>query len=358
MFFGGEWSIKSLIDKLCKQKTLETDEYLYILDNFDDNTLEYCSGIARNIAKSHFGNGIYIRGLIEISSYCKNNCLYCGLRRSNNCALRYRLNKEEILMSCQEGYALGFRTFVLQGGEDAYYTDEIMCDIVSTIRQKYPDCAITLSIGERSRQSYQKLYESGADRFLLRHETADTHHYSLIHPKELTLENRLECLNNLKEIGFQTGCGFMVGSPFQENYHLAKDLCFINSFKPQMVGIGPFLPHKDTPFKDKQKGDLKLTLLLVCLVRIANETVLLPATTALATLHPKGREYGIFCGANVVMPNLSPLQVRKKYMLYDGKVSSGNESAQQISNLENQLNAIGYKIQYGRGDYFALPDIK
>ncbi len=343
--------IKELIDKLYEQKSLSEKEYTMLLDNFDNSILEYSANMAREISKRHFGNGIYIRGLIEISSFCKNDCYYCGLRRSNKNAQRYRLNKDDIMSCCAEGYKTGFRTFVLQGGEDAFFTDGVLCDIVSEIRENYPDCAITLSLGERTKQSYEKLYNSGANRYLLRHESADCSHYAKLHPEELTLENRMECLKNLKETGFQTGCGFMVDSPYQKNEHLAKDLCFINEFNPQMVGIGPFLPHKDTPFRNEKKGSLKKTLLLLSLVRIAKENVLLPATTALATLDPKGRQYGILCGANVVMPNLSPTDVRKKYMLYNDKATSDEESAQGLKMLQSELLKIGYCINYDRGDY-------
>ncbi|MBR6776887.1 MAG: [Clostridia bacterium] len=295
-------------------------------------------------------NQVYVRGLIEISNFCRNDCFYCGIRRSNKKCDRYSLNKEDILSCCEEGYSLGFRTFVLQGGEDGYYTDAVMCDIVKEIKARFPDCAVTLSLGERSRESYQKLFDAGADRYLLRHETADAEHYSLLHPTELTLENRMKCLKDLRDIGFQVGAGFMVGSPFQTAEHLAKDLCFIADFKPDMCGIGPFVPHSDTPFGGYPTGSAVLTCFLLSVIRIIHPTVLLPATTALGTILPKGRELGILSGANVVMPNLSPATERKKYSLYNNKLSDGAESAQCLDELKKRVASVGCTIPVHRGD--------
>ncbi len=343
--------MKSLIDKLHKDGTLTYGEFCHLVSDFTDDDRKYAQSIAQEISKKHFGNKIFIRGLIEISSYCKNDCLYCGLRKSNKNAQRYRLTKEQIMDCCEAGYELGFRTFVLQGGEDMYYTDEMMSDIVSSIRNKYPDCAITLSLGEKSADSYKKFFDAGANRYLLRHETADSEHYSKLHPENLTLENRMECLKNLKSIGYQTGCGFMVGSPYQTEETLAKDLLFISQFKPEMVGIGPFVPHKDTPFGGQKQGNLELTLFLLSIVRIMLKKVLLPSTTALGTIHPEGRQMGILAGANVVMPNLSPSDVRKKYLLYDNKICTGLEAAESLKSLKNTLNKIGYEIAVSRGDY-------
>ena len=298
-------------------------------------------------------NRVYIRGLIEISNYCKNDCYYCGIRRSNKNAVRYRLSKEQILSCCKSGYALGFRTFVLQGGEDGYYTDELMCSVVREIRENYPDCAITLSLGERSCESYKKLYEAGADRYLLRHETADPEHYKKLHPPEMSYENRIKSLYELKEIGFQTGAGFMVGSPGQTAAHLARDLRFLCRLQPQMCGIGPFIPHRDTPFGDKAAGTLRTTLFLLSVIRLLLPKVLLPATTALGTIDPKGRELGILHGANVVMPNLSPSEHRADYSLYDNKICTGDEAAECIRCLSLRMRSIGYQIVTDRGDYQA-----
>lgn len=343
--------MKALIDKLNQNCTLTYEEFCKLVSDFSEEERLYAQSLAREITDKYFGNKIFIRGLIEISSYCKNDCLYCGLRKSNKNAERYRLTKEQILDCCEAGYDLGFRTFVLQGGEDMYYTDEMMADIVSCIRNNYPDCAITLSLGEKNRGSYQKFYDAGANRYLLRHETADSEHYSKLHPENLTLGNRVECLKNLKSIGYQTGCGFMVGSPYQTAETLAKDLLFISEFKPEMVGIGPFIPHKDTPFAEKKQGNLELTLFLLSLVRIMLKKVLLPSTTALGTIHPDGRQLGILAGANVVMPNLSPSDVRKKYLLYDNKICTGLEAAESLKSLKKTMSEIGYEITVSRGDY-------
>ena len=298
----------------------------------------------------NYGNDIYLRGLIEFSNYCKQDCYYCGIRKSNTNCQRYRLELDDIMACCKEGYELGFRTFVLQGGEDPYFNDDRMADIVSNIRREYPDCAITLSLGEKSRESYQRFFDCGADRYLLRHETANHQHFAKLHPEKQTLNNRIKCLMDLKEIGYQVGCGFMVGSPYQTVENLAEDLLFIKDFNPQMVGIGPFIPHCDTPFKDFEKGKLDIVLKLLSIIRLMIPKVLLPATTALATIDNKGREKGILAGANVVMPNLSPLSVRKKYMLYDDKICTGDESAQCRRCLEGRINSVGCSIATARGD--------
>ena len=293
---------------------------------------------------------MYIRGLIEFTNYCKNDCLYCGIRKSNANAQRYRLEKSEIMDCCKEGWDLGFRTFVLQGGEDGYYSDEKICDIVSSVKAEYPECAVTLSIGEKSFESYKAYFDAGADRYLLRHETADPVHYSRLHPAELSLENRKRCLLDLKEIGYQVGTGFMVGSPYQTAENLAEDMMFIKKLSPHMVGIGPFISHRDTPFRNEKSGTLELTLFMLGLIRLTLPSVLLPSTTALGTIHPQGREKGILAGANVVMPNLSPVSVRKKYLLYDNKICTGDESAQCRGCLERRISSVGYKIAVSRGD--------
>lgn len=335
-------------------KTLESthtlsDEALAELLQTDrwDKALQEAADRVRRI---WYGNTVYVRGLIEFTNYCKNNCLYCGIRRGNQNAHRYRLTKNDILRCCDEGYALGYRTFVLQGGEDPYFTDDRICDIVAAIHKKFSDCAITLSIGEKSFESYLAYYNAGAERYLLRHETADCSHYSLLHPSEMSLENRKRCLRDLKRIGYQTGAGMMVGSPFQKLEHLIADLRFLEELQPEMIGIGPFLPQKDTPFRDEAAGDLHLVLRLLAILRLMHPTVLLPATTALGTLDPKGRELGMAMGANVVMPNLSPIQVRKKYMLYDNKISTGDESAQSLKQLYYKMESAGYHIVTDRGD--------
>ena len=344
--------MKELIDRLCREKTLSKEEFTALLRHADDQDLsDYLFRLSSKTARERFGNKIYIRGLIEFSNYCKNNCYYCGIRAANRNLERYRLTQEEILICCEQGYGLGFRTFVLQGGEDPYFTDERFCSIIREIKARFPDCAVTLSIGERGRQSYQAFFNAGADRFLLRHETADSGHYSRLHPENLTLENRMRCLQDLKEIGFQTGTGFMVGSPYQKPEYLAEDLLYLKKLNPQMVGIGPFLPHCDTPFRDEPPGSTALCLFLIGIIRLMLPNALIPATTALGTADKNGREKGILAGANVVMPNLSPLRFRKQYALYNNKISTGEEAAEGLSLLKKRMEAIGYEIVTDRGDY-------
>ena len=339
-----------LAEKLYKNHSLTVSEYEKLISERTSESAQYLMEKADEVRKRVYGNHVFVRGLIEISNICKNDCLYCGIRGGNANCERYRLTPEEILLCCKEGYELGFRTFVLQGGEDGFFTDEVLCDLIKEIKNLFPECAVTLSLGERSRESYEKLYVSGADRYLLRHETADEWLYKKLHPENMSLKNRMECLKNLKEIGFQTGCGFMVGAPYQTEEHIAKDLKFIEEFKPDMCGIGPFVPHKDTIFKSHGHGSAELTCYLLSVIRLIHPNVLLPATTALGTIDPIGREKGILSGANVVMPNLSPEQVRKKYDLYDNKVSSGAESAMQRKNLENRMEKIGFRVVTARGD--------
>lgn len=343
--------MKALIDKLYTTQSLEKDEIVYLLKNFDTVTSEYLFEKSRQVALDHFGNSIYTRGLIEFTNYCKNNCYYCGIGNSNIHAERYRLSTDQILSCCKEGYELGFRTFVLQGGEDGCYSDDDIVEIITKIKAEYSDCAITLSIGERSYESYQRFFNAGADRYLLRHETANEEHYEKLHPKNLSLRNRKQCLYNLKEIGFQVGTGFMVGSPYQTMENIAEDLLFIKEFEPEMIGIGPFIPHKDTIFASEPAGNLELTLFLIGILRLMLPNSLIPATTALGTINSNGREKGILAGANVVMPNLSPVSVRKKYLLYDNKICTGEEAAECRFCLQNRMKTIGYELVVDRGDY-------
>lgn len=339
-----------LIDKLCNYHSLTTDEYAYLIEYRDEESEQLLAERARQVREEIYGRDIFIRGLIEISNYCKNDCFYCGIRRSNKECRRYRLGKEEILACCKEGYQLGFRTFVLQGGEDAFYTDDILCDIIRDIKNNFSDCAVTLSLGERGRMSFERLYKAGAERYLLRHETADAKHYASLHPKELTLQSRLQCLRNLKEIGYQTGCGFMVGSPGQTIESLAKDLKWIEEFKPAMCGIGPFIPHHATQYAGEQPGSIELTCFLLSVIRLIHPGILLPATTALATLDANGTEKGILAGANVVMPNLSPADAKEKYELYNNKAYNGMEAARNVELLKKRMETIGYRVVTDRGD--------
>ena len=340
-----------LINKLETNRTLTVDEYEYLIVNRNEEYARILAEKALEAKQRYYGNSVFIRGLIEISSYCKNNCIYCGIRRDNKACERYRLSEDRILSCCDEGYQLGFRTFVLQGGEDPYFTDDLICGIVEEIKRRYPDCAVTLSLGEKSRESYQRLFDSGADRYLLRHETADKEHYEKLHPANLSFDNRMECLKNLKEIGFQTGCGFMVGSPYQTARNLAKDLKFVEEFRPQMCGIGPFIPHRETPFAAESAGTVELTCYLLSIIRLISPSILLPSTTALGTADPKGREKGILSGANVVMPNLSPADVKGKYELYNNKLTGGAEAAANKAELERRMASIGCRIVTDRGDF-------
>lgn len=342
--------VKALIDKLDRENALSLDEWEEIIRGRCEQVAEYAAEIARKRSQEIFGNKIYTRGLIEISNYCRNNCLYCGIRRDNRQVERYRLSREDILSCADAGAELGFRTFVLQGGEDAYYTDEIMCDLIREIKKHHPDCAITLSLGERSEESYRLMKEAGADRYLLRHETADKHHYESLHPEEMDFDNRIQCLYTLKDLGYQVGCGFMVGSRGQTAHTLAEDMVFIQKLQPAMVGIGPFVPHHETPLGNQPQGTVAETLYLISLLRILQPKLLLPATTALGTIDPRGREKGILAGANVVMPNLSPTGVRKQYELYDNKICTGDEVAECRNCLKNRMQSIGYELVVDRGD--------
>lgn len=341
---------KDLIDKLYIEHILSEDELLYLISNHSEETANYAAKKASEISKSIFGNDIYIRGLIEFTNICKNNCYYCGIRADNSKADRYRLSKADILGLCDKGYILGFRTFVLQGGEDTYFDDDTLCDIISSIKDKYADCAITLSVGERSYISYKRLYDAGADRYLLRHETADYKHYNMLHPSNMSLDNRKHCLSDLMEIGYQVGAGFMVGSPYQTVETIVKDLLFLKQLNPHMVGIGPFISHRDTPFKDMNNGSVELTIYLISLIRLLLPKANIPATTALSTLDENGREKGILAGANVVMPNLSPEDICRKYNLYDNKIYTGDENADMVKSLSDRIGRIGYRIAVSRGD--------
>ena len=322
----------------------------YLLTTSDPTAIERLKEEACRVRDEVYGRRVFMRGLIEISNHCKNNCLYCGIRRDAKCR-RYRLSKEQIMDCCRTGYGLGFRTFVMQGGEDAWFTDEVMCDIVETVKREFPDCAVTLSLGERGRESFRRLRDAGADRYLLRHETADADHYRKLHPAEMTLEHRMQCLHDLRELGYQVGAGFMVGSPGQTVETLKKDLAFIEEFKPEMVGIGPFIPAAGTPFEGERAGSVEITLRLLAMIRVMHPHVLLPATSALGTMHPQGRERAIAAGANVVMPNLSPQDTRALYSIYNNKLSTGSEAAESAADIRLRMAAIGMEVPMDRGDY-------
>ena len=343
----------NIAEKFINTHELTKEEYVELirLAESDVQVREQLKEEAVRLQKKYYGTDVYTRGLIEFTNYCRNNCYYCGIRNGNRNAQRYRLTKEEILDCCANGHELGFRTFVLQGGEDAYFNDERMCEIIRSIKKEYPDCAVTLSLGERSEESYRVMHKAGADRYLLREETSVPEHYAMLHPKQMSLENRLHCLEILKETGYQTGCGFMVGSPGWQLEYLARELCYIKKLRPHMIGIGPFIPHKDTVFAKETGGSLDLTLNLVAMLRLMNPNAMIPATTAVGTIDPRGREKAILSGANVVMPNLSPVSVRKNYMLYDNKLCTGDEAAECRKCLDARIRSIGYEIVTDRGDY-------
>lgn len=341
----------SILDQLESSRRLTREQWRFLLENRSQALAQEVFCRAGALRDRIYGKRIFIRGLIEFTNYCRNDCYYCGIRRGNSHASRYRLTKDQIMNCCEVGYGLGFRTFVLQGGEDPYFTDERMVELIHSIKERFPDCALTLSIGEKSKESYAAFRKAGADRYLLRHETANEAHYGKLHPKEQTLKNRMECLKNLKELGFQTGAGGMVGSPGQTVDCLIDDLEYLTQLQPEMVGIGPFIPHHDTPFKDQPAGSVELTLYLLGLVRLLLPRVLLPATTALGTAAEGGRELGVKAGANVVMPNLSPENVREKYMLYDNKIHTGKEAAESLEALRTSMAAIGYEVVVDRGDF-------
>lgn len=337
--------------RFIKERILSRDEFVLLLQkSADADVREMLRQEAFALCRKYYGNKVYIRGLIEFTNYCKNNCYYCGIRRDNRNVRRYRLTEEEILSCCREGYALGYRTFVLQGGDDPYFTDERMTELIRRIKENHPDCAITLSIGEREKESYRKFREAGADRYLLRHETADEAHYRSLHPQEMSLSHRMKCLYDLKELGYQVGAGFMVGSPGQTLANIADDLLFLQRLRPEMVGVGPFIPHHDTRYADEKAGSVDMTIFLLSVIRILLPKVLLPATTALGTMDPFGREKGLLAGANVVMPNLSPEKNRKDYSLYDNKICTGEEAAQSIAALRKKVESVGCQVVTDRGD--------
>lgn len=343
-----------LVDKLYKKSDLSDDEFLSLLESEDSEVDKILQKRADEVRQRYYGKKVYLRGLIEISSYCKNNCYYCGIRRGNSNAQRYRLTSEQILECSENGYILGFRTFVLQGGEDSYFTDELLCPLISEIKRRHTDCAVTLSLGERSDESYRRLREAGADRYLLRHEAASETLYSKLHPPEMSWENRRKCLYTLKKLGYQVGAGFMVGAPFQTTHDLLCDLRFMQELRPEMIGIGPFIPHRDTPFSTQNRGKLRLTLRLLGILRLTFPDTLIPATTALGTIATNGRELGLAFGCNVVMPNLSPVDVRKKYELYNDKICTGEEAAECHICLENRIKSAGYDVEISRGDHIKL----
>lgn len=339
-----------LVDKLRRERILQPGEFIELLNNPDEQSRKYLFAQAVEVRRQIYGDEVYIRGLIEFTNYCRNNCYYCGIRRDNSSLQRYRLTPEEITTCCDQGYALGIRSFVLQGGEDAANNDAYMVEIIRAIKSRFPDCAVTLSIGERSRDSYQTLFAAGADRYLLRHETANEAHYASLHPSTMSWAHRRRCIEQLKEIGYQVGCGFMVGSPGQTWEHLAEDLLYIRNLEPHMVGIGPFIPQHDTPFAHHPAGSVELTLILLAVIRLLLPDVLLPATTALGTLCANGRERGLLAGANVVMPNISPAYARENYLLYDNKLNSGSEAVEGYYELLRSIEGVGYHAVSARGD--------
>ena len=342
--------MKELIDQLRDTGHLPAEGFFALLTMRDREAEAYLMEQARQVAVQRFGRGIYVRGLIELSNVCRNDCLYCGIRRSNGRVERYTLTREQVMNCCEQGYEIGFRTIVLQGGEWGEERSQWIADLVAEVKQHWPDCAITLSLGEHPRETYALWRQAGADRYLLRHETRNERLYSLLHPRGMTIEHRLQCLDWLQELGFQVGAGFMVGAPFQSLRSIVEDIQFLVAFRPQMIGIGPFIPQHDTPLARFPAGTVEMTARIYAILRLALPQALIPSTTAMATLAPGGRLRGILAGANVVMPNLSPVESRAKYSLYDNKASLGAESAQGVMQLSRELATIGYSIDWSRGD--------
>lgn len=341
----------NIIERISSGKTLSVEEWIQAIDYNDPGYAEELKAAASVTRDRIYGRKVFARGLIEFTSYCRNDCYYCGLRRSNRDALRYRLSYDCIMDTADAGYMAGFRTFVLQGGEDSYFNDERLIMIVRGIKERCPDAAVTLSVGERSFESYKALKEAGADRYLLRHETADSIHYRKLHPDDMSQENRIRCLHDLKRLGYQTGAGMMVGSPGSSSRTLAEDMVFLSSLKPEMVGIGPFIPHSATSFRNEERGSVDLTLRMVALVRLALPHAMIPSTTALATASADGQLQGILHGANVIMPDITPPAERGKYMIYDGKKITGDEAGENLRQIAESMGSIGYELSMERGDY-------
>lgn len=343
--------ITDVVDTFLHTGNLTGEQFVLLLNHAHDREVfSVLQQKAMEVRRQYYGDKVYIRGLIEFTNYCKNNCYYCGIRRGNPQVNRYRLREEEIFACCREGYELGYRTFVLQGGEDPYFTAARMENIIRKIKGDYPDCALTLSVGEKDKATYALWKRAGADRYLLRHETANAAHYAALHPGEMKLEHRKQCLYTLKALGYQVGAGFMVGAPGQTLEYLAQDLLFLKDLEPEMVGIGPFIPHQATQFAGEKAGSVELTIFLLAVIRILLPRVLLPATTALGTMDERGREKGLLAGANVIMPNLSPEKNRKDYSLYDNKISTGEEAAQSIERLKKRVESVGMYVVTQRGD--------
>ena len=340
----------SIIDSLSAGARLTEEQFEYLVSHRSDEGARLLQERAAAVRDDIYGRAIFIRGLVELSNVCKNDCYYCGIRKSNPDLPRYRLSETQIMHCVRSGYDLGFRTFVLQGGEDGHFTDDVLCDIIRHIKTEYPDCAVTLSLGERSYESYAALKDAGADRYLLRHETATKEHYEKLHPADMSFEHRMQCLRDLRELGYAVGAGFMVGAPYQTPADLARDFVFLQEFRPDMVGIGPFIPHHDTPFKDMPAGTLEDTLYYLSIIRLMLPDVLLPSTTALGTIHSLGREMGFDHGANVIMPNLSPATVRKQYQLYDGKICVNDDATKCNACIDLRLEKFGYHTVVDRGD--------
>lgn len=337
-----------IINKLYTQKSASREELIFLLNNLNEAYTKYLLKKSNDVRKQNYGDVVYLRGIIEFTNHCKRNCLYCGIRRDNKSTDRYRLTKEEILECATLGNKLGYKTFVLQGGEDPYFTDEKMIDIIKLLKERFPQNAITLSLGERSYESYKSMYEAGADRYLLRHETASKELYEALHP-DGNFENRIKCLKDLKEIGYQVGAGFLVGLPDSNVYDMVENLLFIKELEPAMCGIGPFIPQKDTSLSKEKQGTVEETIIYLALIRLLVPDILLPSTTALGTIDPLGREKGLKAGANVVMPNLSPVSVREKYALYDGKICTGDEAAECRNCIERKIVNAGFRVEITAG---------
>jgi biotin synthase len=304
--------------------------------------------MADDIRKRYFKDEVHIRGIIEFSNYCMKNCFYCGLRRDNKTIERYRISEDEIIDTALKAGELGYKTILLQSGEDGGYTIEGLCAIIKRIRSNL-DCAITLSLGEKSFDEYRSLRDAGADRYLLRFETSDRGLFNKLKP-DSSYENRLDCIKNLKKLGFQVGSGFMVGLPGQTYEILADDILLLRELDLDMIGIGPFLSHHNTPLGNSASGTLDLTLRALAIIRILMPDVHIPATTAMGTVEKGGREKALQCGANVIMPNVTPIKYRKYYEIYPNKICIDDAPSDCRACIEGMLKSLGRAAATNKGD--------
>ena len=336
--------MNTIIQKAKETHELSRDEIIALLK--DDSINEELFKAADEVRKKYLGDEVHLRGLIEFTNICKRNCMYCGLRRDNKSLNRYRLSHEEIIDFAKKAVSYGYKTLVLQGGEDDYYTVERLVPIVKDL--KALGVALTLSIGERPFEEYEALKKAGADRFLLRIETTDKELYEKLDPG-MSHENRIQCLKNLRKLGYEVGSGCLVGLPGQKIESLADDILFFKELDVDMNGIGPFIPNEDTPLKDAEGGQFELALKVMAIVRLLLPDINIPATTAMETLNKQGRVIALQCGANVVMPNVTEGEYRKLYALYPGKICTGDTPAHCRGCISGKIRGIGRIVSDGPG---------